>query len=127
MSKLFDAVSSIPRGVETIREWLGEGGIPVDPATAQRRANICLECPKNVPPNIVTQSVALAIRRHLEVKNKLGMRVDGEKRLGKCDVCQCMLRLKIHVPIGIVRRQMPPGEFDAYPAPCWQTEEKENA
>jgi len=125
MSALFDRVKAIPRGIETLREWIGdEDGIPVSPELAQKRANICLKCPRLETGGFVTEIVAAAIKRHLEVKNDLGMRVNGEKALGRCGMCQCEMRLKVWVPLSIVRRQLTPEEFSSAPTPCWQTEEK---
>ena len=123
MSALFDRVASIPRGVETIKNWLSEGGVPVSQELAQSRADICLQCPKNNAGSILTQTVAEAVRRHVEVKNHLGLRVEGEKKLGECSVCLCQLRLKVWVPLSIVRKQMTPEEFENFPTPCWQREE----
>lgn len=125
MSSFIERVRSIPRGIETIREWLGsEDGIPVSPELAQRRADICLQCPQNQPGGFMSEIVAAALKRHLELKSDLGMRVKGERKLFQCQVCLCQLSLKIHVPIGIVRRQMPASEYELYPVPCWQRDEK---
>ena len=74
----------------------------------------------NVESNFITESVALAIRRHLEVKNKVGLRVLGEKSLGTCDVCHCVLRLLVHEPQENVKRQMTPDEIKKTPKHCWK-------
>lgn len=117
---LFDRVESIDRGVEVITDWLGDGGIPVDRELAQARADICLNCPSNTAGNRLIECVATAVRRHVEVKNKLGLRVSGEKSLHECGICLCSLKLKIWVPIGLIRRHMMEGEMDKFPDYCWQ-------
>lgn len=124
MSALFERVKSIPRGVEVIKDWLSEDGIPVSQELAQERASVCLKCPNNVRGSALTAVVAEAVRRHVEVKNHLGLRVTGEKNLGECSVCLCQLRLKIWVPMPIIRRHMIAGEWEKFPTPCFQRDEK---
>lgn len=127
MSALIDRVSSIDRGAEVISDWLGEGGIPVDQQLAQSRADICLKCQHNRQGPALIEAVAYAIRKHIEVKNHLNMRVDGEKSLHECGVCLCALRLKVWVPISLIKRQMLDREeqkfIEANPQ-CWQANEK---
>jgi len=125
MSAFMERVRAIPRGIDTLREWIGsEDGIPVSPELAQRRADVCLKCPKNIQGSVLTGAIAEAVRRHLEFKSDLGFRVKGERQLGECEICRCQLRLKIHVPISIIRKQMPAGEWEMFPSPCFQRDEK---
>lgn len=124
---LAEQARSIPRGLEVIKNWLGEGGTVVHEILAQKRANICLACPCNQKGSILKAAFAEAVRFHLEVKNQLGIRVQGEKSLGECSVCMCQLRLKVHVPIETVHRHMMPGEREILleKAPqCWQINER---
>ena len=123
---LFDRVASIDRGVEVISDWLGDGGVTVDKTKAQARANICLKCPQNRSGSKIIACVAEAIKKHVEVKNKLGLRVTGEKSLNECSVCLCCLRLKVWVPIEVIRRHMMDDEekkFLVANAECWQVNE----
>lgn len=122
---LLDRAKSMERGVEVILDWLGDGAEIVDRSVAQSRANTCLECPLNRPGSIAVKSVAAAIRKHVEVKNKLGIRVEGEKSLHECGICLCSLRLKVHVPAVLIKRHMIPGERDQFPDYCWQKTETE--
>lgn len=125
MSAFIDRVKAIPRGIETISEWLYNGTCPVDPATAQRRADVCLKCPHNQPGGVLSNVVASAIKRHLELKAKLGFRVLGEKSLYECDICRCQNRLKIWVPIETLSQHSSPD--DNFPSYCWQiTEQHDN-
>ena len=120
MGNLLEQAKSIPHGIQSIREWLGAGGVAVDNATAQERADICIKCDKNVHGNPITTAAALAVRRHLEIKNKIGLRVNGEKSLGQCDVCHCVLRLLIHEPQENVKSQMTADEISNTPKHCWK-------
>jgi hypothetical protein len=107
------------------REWLGDGEIPVDPATAQRRADTCLACPKHTSIpfwELLADPIALRARRQIEVKNQMNLRVDGEKSLHVCSVCSCVLRLKVHVPTHVVQAMREPS--DIFPENCWIEKEK---
>ena len=46
--KLLDQIKDFARGAAIIKDWLGHEAIAVDKETAQRRADICITCPKNV-------------------------------------------------------------------------------
>lgn len=110
----------LAHGVEVISEWIGSGGEVVEQEEAQARADICATCAKNRPGMPLTETVALAVRRHLETKNKIGLRVEGEKRLAACEVCACQLRLLIWKSQASVVAEMPDGEREKYPDFCWK-------
>lgn len=112
---LIDKVKNFANGVRIITDWLGSGGQCVEPAVAQRRANTCLQCHKNLGGAPLLESAANAVREQLEVKNNLHLHVAGEKGLGTCGVCSCVLKLKIWVPITRIMPQ--PG--DDFPPHCW--------
>ncbi len=119
---VLESAKAIPNGIKAIKEWLGDGGIVVDKEESQRRANICLHCNHNKEDWIVTGLIADAVRHHLEVKNALRLRVDGERSLGRCDVCQCVLRLLVHEPIENVKKQMKYNPSESYPGHCWKVQ-----
>jgi hypothetical protein len=120
---LLQKAASIPNGVKHITEWLGSGGTVVSQADAQERANICLKCPKNVSGLAVTKAVALAIKAHLETKNQLRLRVQGEKSLHSCEACGCVLRLLVWEPQDRVQSQLTDGEVEQLPDNCWKLKE----
>lgn len=120
---LIERAKQYANGLEILRDWLGHDGFAVDPARSQGRANICLQCPHNVSGFSVAESVAIAIRNHVELKNSLELRVEGEKSLHTCEICQCSLRLKVHVPMALIRGHMRPEESGRFPDYCWQRTE----
>jgi hypothetical protein len=102
----------------TRRAWLGEGGVPSP--RAQHRANVCLQCPHNEArplEELFKGAVAGVVRRQLEVKGKLGLKVEGEEGLHVCGLCGCVLRLKVHVPLDVARTNTP--DWQGFPAHCW--------
>ncbi len=121
---LFDQVAHIKDGAKTLSDWLGEGGSVVDNETAQRRTNVCLGCDLNQEGSEIVASVAAAIKKTIELKNGLGLRTNGVQKLKTCQLCLCPLKLKVHIPIGNVRRGLTPKEFESAPAHCWMVTEK---
>ena len=124
---LWDKIKAIPGGAVHVAGWLGEGGRVVGPKDSQERADCCngdnptgKRCPNNEPGTQLTGPVADAIKKTLEVKNKLRLRVRGEKMLGTCTACGCVLRLKVHEPIDRVRRQITDEEYQKLPRWCWK-------
>jgi hypothetical protein len=118
-----EAVAKYPNGVRILKDWLGSGAFVVDREISQARANVCLTCPHNVKGFAVSDYVAKAIKEHVELKNSLELRVVGEKALYTCDVCACVLKLKIHVPISVIRGHASQDETAKLPPYCWQLTE----
>jgi hypothetical protein len=133
----YDLLKNIPHGIKSIVEWLGSGGQVVDPGESQRRADICnhgmpagLPCPCNIKEfdNGIVEAacaameevVADVVKRHLEVKNALELRVKGEKQLGICSKCGCQLKLLVHEPPERMVKQMQQGERESLPDHCWK-------
>ena len=118
--KLLDQIKDFARGAAIIKDWLGGDGIVVHPQTAQKRADICLACPKNVQGLVLTETVAKAISEQLEIKNHLRLRVKGEKSLHHCEVCSCVNRLQIWCPSHFLTKYSTPAELEKYPEACWK-------
>ena len=108
-------------GILVLSEWLGSGARTVEPLLAQERANVCLKCPMNIPVGKLASTVAMAVKRQVELKNKLHLRVNGEKSLMQCRGCGCVLKLKVHVPIENLG--LDENELQRYPEWCWMKRE----
>lgn len=120
------------RAYELRKSWLGDGGVPVPPIQSQSRADVCTgrltgtPCPKHVEKPIqelLTEPVALIVRRQIELKNKLKLRVEGEKSLHVCDACNCILKLLVHTPIKFIEETKTPELIESLPDHCWQKRE----
>lgn len=119
--RILEIAKQYKEGAETISEWLGSGGETVSQNQAQDRAGVCIHCPQNVSDFIPTKLVALAIKKQLELKSKLELRVVGEKSLHTCCGCSCVLRLKIWIPLknlGVTE-----SELDNFVPQCWMRKE----
>ena len=120
MMNLIEKAKAIPGGTVHLSTWVGSGGMVVSQDEAQERANTCLECVKNEPGLGITSVVAAATKRYLEFKNKLELRVNGEKKLLSCELCGCELRLQIWQPIERVKAEMNDEEIAKAPDFCWK-------
>lgn len=121
MINLIEQAKKFSDGARTITAWLNGGADTVSKADAQRRADVCLKCPMNQPGGKVSDAIAAAIRKQVELKNHLQLRVDGEKSLMTCTGCGCVLKLKIWIPIdklGLDKEEL--AKFDSC---CWMRDE----
>jgi hypothetical protein len=117
---LLDTARQFGVGAAEITEWLGSGGEIVSRELAQERAEICLECKKNVPTGVLKESIAVAVKKALDVKNRMQLRVAGEKKLGECKCCGCVLRLLVWYPQRKIQPYLTAGEIENTPGHCWK-------
>ncbi len=110
------------KGVALLKDWLGEGGEPVERGLANSRADICDRCPHNKYPNFwekLKESVVGVIRGQLEIKNDAKITTDAEPRLHLCEHCGCCLKLKVHVPLTHIMAHTDKETFYLFPSWCW--------
>ena len=109
-------------GVKCMREWLGNGAIPVAQEEAECRTNICAGCPKNDKGNwwdMVTGAVAEAIKSQLQTKENLRLSTSKETEIGTCSVCYCHLPLKVWVPMEHIKKYTDEETLAEFPSNCW--------
>lgn len=117
---LLTLAGNYKNGLEILRDWVGGAGRVVDNDTAQKRADICIDCPEN-KPSFLTEAVANAIKSHLEFKADAGLHVVGESELHSCQICSCANRLSVWCPSEFLSKYQTPEEISKYPAACWKT------
>lgn len=94
---LKDRAVAYAGGIKTLFEWTITGAV-VDPEHAQKRADVCTgrlsgeKCPMNVSDWKVTELISLAVKRHIELKSKLNLRVKRDRKLFTCAGCGCPLK-----------------------------------
>lgn len=121
-----DEILKTANGARILKDWLGDGAVPVSPFLSASRAKICEGCPQNIEKdwwNRVTDAIATAIKGTLSIKNKAGLTVPNESQLFMCKNCGCALPLKVHVPIAHIAAHTKPEEYYALPDFCWQRKE----
>jgi len=121
------------QGAKVLNDWLGEGGAPVPLHQAEQRSGECLygnngkPCPHNRAPKwwerMFKDPIAHEIRKQLEIKNQIGLKLSKEDDLHMCDQCGCCISLKAHVPIKHIKAHHNPDH--AYPDWCWIKKEME--
>lgn len=100
-----DAVGGVKRvaaGAGALKDWLGEGSVPVPKTQATDRAAVCAVCPQNQPGDLTswfTQPVAARIKAQVAMKQDLDLRTPYDEKLHICVACACPLELKVNVPL----------------------------
>ncbi len=125
-------------GAKLLRDWLGEGGMPVSQTHADHRADVCVHgnegdpCVFNVAPhwwNLLENAknaIAETIQAELELKNHLEMHADQEESLGMCRGCGCCLRLLVWTPKERLKEHTTAEQIEKLPAFCWKRIELQN-
>lgn len=96
------AVKRTASGLKLVIEWVGAGLKPVPHELAEKRSNVCANCPMNQDPNWlqrVDAAIASQIKSLVEVKNDLKLFTTNDAKLYTCSPCDCYLPLKVHSPI----------------------------
>lgn len=128
---LLETAKKYAKGIQIVSDWLGAGGVTVGYKTAQNRADICTgrnsdhRCPFNVVEPSAAKIAGESLKKLVEIKNSAQLRVQGEKSLAMCGVCQCHLATKVWVPIHHVRKHTPDAIANMLPIHCWQRKELE--
>lgn len=125
-----EEIKQTASGASAIIQMFGEKGRPVSQALAEKRAFICQFCEENsacqaseIKPSwwdTVKSAIADTIKRWLEIKHQLGLKVSNEETLDMCKVCGCALPLVVWSPISVLKKHMKPGELEKYPRSCWK-------
>lgn len=126
LARLAAVVKSSKQGVDTLLDWLGNGGEPVDFRDAHRRARICKECPLNRKTRwweFVKIGVAKFIRQQESIRLGADMVTIFDDRLGTCKACKCYLKLKVWVPISHIMDNLDPAQFNKLDPNCWVRKE----
>lgn len=118
-------------GAAILRDWIGGGGEPVSKELADKRAHQCLQCPMHRPAKFwevaFKDPIARAIRRQLEMKRKMDLRLSCEEQIAMCATCGCCMRLKCWTPIKHIAEHTTDDKLSEYPKTgCWIRSEIES-
>lgn len=108
------ALEDVRHFLQVAKEWLPKP-VFVAQIEADRRAEICASCPKNIPiagctscRNLVKWSIELIGQRTTPFDSKLGA----------CEVCGCGNQAQVHLPLRALAKGITPEmEFDPR---CWK-------
>ena len=132
---LIEELRNDAAGLKTLKDWVGEGLVPVSKEQAESRATACTKgydgkpCQFNKAPlwwESAKGSIAEAIKKQIELRNKMELSTSQDADLHMCSACGCCLVLKIFTPIKYIKSHTPEGRVELYPRFCWQRIEMEN-
>ena len=112
-------IKTAAQGTAVVLDWLTSGGAPVAQELANKRAAICVGCPKNVEGSWFTTAPAELIKATLEARKDLTLATPSDAALKSCAVCRCLLALKVHCPLAHIVAKTKPEIMAEFPAPCW--------
>jgi hypothetical protein len=115
------AVKKMADGVALLVEWLPQGQT-VAPDLSEKRASVCVTCPKNGSTTLTqyfTQPVSARLQKMVEARKDLKLQTSFDDKLGVCDVCLCPMKLKVHVPMDHILAKTRPETMPEFPDHCW--------
>lgn len=107
------------QGTAVVLDWLQSGGAPVAQELANRRAETCVACPRNVEGSWYTVAPAELIRATLSARSDLKLATPSDDRLKSCDVCKCLMRLKVWTPLEFILQRTKAEIMAEFPQNCW--------
>jgi len=116
-------ISELASGGWILSDWLGKGARVVDQKTADDRASICVTCPENRGElwweRMLKDPIADMMRKQLELKNHMALRVSVEDKIHVCAACGCLTRLKVWADIQHIKDHTPPETMEKFVPNCW--------
>lgn len=125
--RVLDAVGDIKtaaHGTAVVLDWIQAGGDPVDQALAEKRAAVCVACPRNVEGAWYTvapaQLLKSAIKGWQQLKGSdFAFETSQGDKLKSCDVCKCLMGLKVFCPLDHILTKTKPEIMAGLPSACW--------
>jgi hypothetical protein len=114
------------QGTGVVLDWIQAGGEPELQERAEKRAEICVACQKNVPGAWFTEAPAQLLKEAIEGWQSLkGNNFEFVTKQGdalkSCDVCKCLMRLKVFTPLSHILSRTPSAILSEFPPNCWIT------
>lgn len=126
-SRVLAAAADIRRaaqGTAVPLDWIQAGGDPVATDLANKRAATCVACPKNVTGAWYIEAPAELLKAAIKGWQKLkgstfNFETNQGDKLKSCDVCKCLMRLKVFCPLDIILSKSKPEVLAELPPNCW--------
>lgn len=118
-----NAAGNIKTALAVYRDLLGPDGKVVAKEESERRAAICIACPKNDTAGGLTKYFLKEAAR--EIMLVAGMLKDmdvttsQDKKLGVCEVCECPMVAKVHVVNEVLKKHITQDQLSKFPPNCW--------
>jgi hypothetical protein len=118
-------IKKMAAGAALLLEWSESGLPPVSADVAEKRAAICVQCPKNDLGGMskyFTAPVADNMRKRLAKLHEMNLKLSVDEKLGVCSACLCQLRLKSWTPAELILKRLKPeqrAELNQDSPRCW--------
>ena len=116
------AVKKTAQGASVLLEWEESGLPPVDKETAEKRASICVQCPKNGKGDFTrwyTIPVSEMLRKRMQRVHSMNLTTTHDESIGVCEACLCPLRLKVWTPMSVIKKNLTDQQSKELWGPCW--------
>jgi hypothetical protein len=123
------SVKNAAVGANLLKDWLGDGAVPVPDDVAAKRAWTCTagapggqRCPQNTQGNWMsyfTVPASEGIRKMLSLRSEKALTTPSDESLGVCTVCDCPLKLKVHVTLDHIKKHTTDEVRASFPDFCW--------
>ena len=120
-------VRNLFTGAKVQAQWLGDGGHPVDPQLAVKRAKVCTKCDLNKPSNIwlgLDRHAANSLKKLIEIKEGMKLETTQDHKLHSCQACNCVLHFKIWAPLKHILHNLNDSDRRKLWTDCWITAEE---
>jgi hypothetical protein len=131
LQRVVAAAKKVNAGAGIVLAFEKSGDAPVSKEHAEARALVCVTCPKNGKGDLsrfFTVPAAELMRKHLERLHDLELSTSLDDKLGVCEGCACVLKLKVHFPMKYVLESLTPEiekDLQKENPVCWIRQEKE--
>ena len=105
----------IVKGTRILASWVMSGTPRVNEAEAERRAEICVACPMNIPAPGCVACAGSKLTRGL-----IGGKTKHDKKLKNCGICKCVNRAQVWLPLDVLSRSLDSAQYQALPDFCWK-------
>lgn len=121
-------IKTAAQGMAVVLDWFQAGGDPEPQELGERRAEICVNCVKNVKGAWYTvapaELLAATIKGWQALKGStFNFETKQGDKLKSCDVCKCLMRVKCFVPLKHILEKTKPEIMAAFPKNCWIVQE----
>ncbi len=115
-----ESAKKLIAGIGLWMEWFGEG--PVDFGLADKRAAVCIKCPKNQPAEGANKLSELAAKELAHIMGSLHekrLATSHDEKLNVCTVCLCPLKAKVWTPQALAVKHTSEKTMSELPDNCW--------
>lgn len=113
-------IKTAAHGAAAILDFWNSKEPPVEKALAERRAEICAACPQNGPGAWFIEAPSELIRKALASRGDLKLETPSDDKLQSCQVCKCLMKLKVWINLNFILQHTKPEVMNAFPkVNCW--------